>query len=195
SFIFDQALDYLNLKSQKEDISDEVAAFYDREKYIKSLAYHKEQTMFSFLTSSFSFALSLGMLIWGGFGWLDTFLRQYVQQEIVLTLTFFAVLMIVSDILTTPFQLYSTFVIEEKYGFNKTTVKTFVLDKLKGYLLGAIVGGLLITILLYLIQVLGSNFWIWFAFIAAGLFCLSTCFIPRLFCLCLISLHHCQKEN
>jgi STE24 endopeptidase len=180
SFIFDQALDYLNLKSQKEDISDEVAAFYDREKYIKSLAYHKEQTMFSFLTSSFSFALSLGMLLWGGFGWLDTFLRQYIQQETVLTLAFFAVLMIVSDILTTPFQLYSTFVIEEKYGFNKTTAKTFVLDKIKGYLLGAIVGGLLITVLLYLIQILGSNFWIWFALIAAGFILLVNMFYTSL---------------
>ena len=76
--------------------------------------------------------------------------------------------MIASDILSLPFQWYSTFVIEEKYGFNKTTVKTFILDKLKGYLLGAVIGGGLLSLLIYLVQSIGADFWIWFSLMAAA---------------------------
>jgi len=107
------------------------------------------------------------MLLSGGFGWIDGLLRPYFHNEIFLALAFFALLMLASDILTLPFQWYSTFVIEEKYGFNKTTVKIFITDKLKGYLLAAIIGGTLLSVLIYLIQTIGPNFWIWFSVLAA----------------------------
>jgi STE24 endopeptidase len=107
------------------------------------------------------------MLLLGGFGWLDGLLRIQIENEILLALAFFGVLMLTSDMLTIPFQWYSTFVIEEKYGFNKTTIKTFITDKLKGYLLGAIVGGGLLSLLIYLIELIGPSFWIWFSIIAA----------------------------
>ena len=167
SYVTDQILDYINLKSQRTDIPKEVEAFYEKEKYLKSLAYHRELTRFSFITSGISFLLSLVMLVSGGFGWLDSLLRPHFQSEIVLALAYFAVLMLASDILTLPFQWYSVFVIEEKYGFNKTTVKTFITDKLKGYLLAAIIGGGLLSALIYLIETIGPNFWIWFSIIAA----------------------------
>jgi STE24 endopeptidase len=167
SYLFDQILDYINLRGQRTDIPKEIESFYEKEKYLKALAYHKELTYFSFLTSAVSFVLSFGMLLVGGFGWLDMLLRGYIHNEIVLALMFFGVLMLVSDILTIPFQLHSTFVIEEKYGFNKTTVKTFVADKLKGYLLAGVIGGVLLSVLIYLIQWLGPVFWIWFAGIAS----------------------------
>jgi STE24 endopeptidase len=167
SYGFDQVLDYINLKAQRTDIPAEVSGFYDPEKYTKSLAYHKEQTNFSFLTSGFSFILSVLMLYFGGFGLIDAWLRPFFQNEILLALAFFGVLMLASDILTIPFQWYGTFVIEEKYGFNKTTVKTFITDKFKGYLLGAIIGGGLVAVLIYLIQLMGFDFWIWFAAVAS----------------------------
>lgn len=168
SYLFDQVLDYINLKSQKNDIPDDIAAFYDRTKYLKSLVYHKELTNFSFITSAFGFLLSIAMLLAGGFGWLDGLLRGYIQNEILLAIGFFGVLMLASDIITIPFQLYSTFVIEEKYGFNKTTVKTYILDKLKAYLLAAVIGAPLLALLIYLIRVIGPEFWIWFAIIASA---------------------------
>ena len=168
SYVFDQLLDYINLRHQRADIPKEVEEFYEREKYLKSLAYHKEQTYFSFLTSGFSFLLSFLMLALGGFGWVDGLLRPYIGNEIILALAFFGVLMLASDILTTPFQWYATFVIEEKYGFNKTTIKTFVADKLKGYLLGAVIGGGLMALLIYLVRAIGPDFWIWFAIIACA---------------------------
>lgn len=180
SYLFDQALDYINLKAQRTDIPKEIEAFYEKDKYLKSLVYHQELTHFSFFTSGFSFLMSVGMLAFGGFGWLDGLLRPFIQNEIVLALVFFGVLMLVSDILTIPFQWYSTFVIEEKYGFNKTTVKTFIVDKLKGYLLGAIIGGILLTALLYLVQQIGPSFWIWFSILAAAFILLVNMFYTSL---------------
>jgi STE24 endopeptidase len=166
-YLFEQLLDYINLKAQRSDIPDEIATFYDREKYLKSLNYNREVTNFSFITSAFGFMLSLVMLLLGGFGWLDNQLHDLIPHHIVKALIFFGILMLAGDILTIPFQWYSTFVIEEKYGFNKTTVKTFIIDKLKGYFLSALIGGALISVLLYLIEAIGKNFWIWFALIAA----------------------------
>ncbi len=181
SYLFDQLLVYLNLKAQRKDIPSEIADFYDKEKYQKSLDYQADQQRFSFISSAFSFLLSLLMLVLGGFGWLDGILRPLIGNEILLALAFFGVIMIVSDILGIPFQWYSTFVIEEKYGFNKTTVKTFILDKLKGYVLGAVIGGVLLSVLLYLIQTIGPNFWIWFGLIAATFILVINMFYTSLF--------------
>jgi STE24 endopeptidase len=164
--MFDLLLEIVNLKAQRKEIPSEIASFYDQEKYLKSLSYTNEQTLFGFFKEGFSFLLSMSILVLGGFGWLDNFLRNYITQEIPLALAFFGATILVSDIITIPFQLYDTFVIEEKYGFNKTSIRTFVVDKLKGYALGAIIGGLLISILLYLIQSIGDDFWIWFGLIA-----------------------------
>ena len=89
-------------------------------------------------------------------------LATYTTNEIWLALAFFGTLFLASDIINIPFQLYATFVIEEKYGFNKTTLKTFFLDKLKGYFLGSILGGGIMAILIYLVLMLGANFWLIF---------------------------------
>ena len=167
SYVFDQLLDLINLKSQRKDIPKEIESFYEKEKYLKALAYNSERTKFSFLTSAFSFLLSGSMLLFGGFGWVDSLLRTYIENQILLALAFFGALMLVSDILTIPFQWYSIFVIEEKYGFNKTTIKTFITDKLKGYALGSLVGGGLLSLLIYLVLAIGPSFWIWFSIIAA----------------------------
>ncbi|MBX2895960.1 MAG: M48 family metallopeptidase [Cyclobacteriaceae bacterium] len=168
SYLFDQLLDFLNLKAIRKEIPAEIVSFYDQDKYLKSLDYQKVQARFSFFTSGFSFLLSLTMLAFGGFGWIDGLLRPIIANEILLALTFFGVILIASDLLTIPFQWYSTFVIEEKFGFNKTTPKIFVTDKLKGYLLGALVGGGLLSLLIYLVNTIGPDFWIWFGMIAAG---------------------------
>jgi len=180
SYLFSQFLEYINLRSQRKDIPDEIGSFYDKEKYLKSLDYHREQTYFSFITSAFSLGLSLLMLLLGGFGWLDGFLKNYILSEIPLALAFFGILAIASDLITIPFQWYSVFVIEEKYGFNKTTMKTFITDKLKGYLLGAIIGGILLSVLIYLIEKIGPNFWIWFALIASAFILLANLFYTSL---------------
>ncbi|HRI80610.1 MAG TPA: M48 family peptidase, partial [Cyclobacteriaceae bacterium] len=180
SYLFNEILDLLNLKAQRRDLPDEITSFYDKEKYLKSLDYQREKTHFGFITSAFSFVLSLLMLIFGGFGMLDGFLRPLLSNEIVLALVFFGTLTVVSDILTLPFQWHSIFVIEEKFGFNKTTVKTFITDKLKGYVLGAVIGGALVSALIYLIEKIGTGFWIWFGIIAAVFILLVNMFYTSL---------------
>ncbi len=180
SYLFDQFLEYLNLRAQRKDIPSEISEFYEKEKYLKSLDYHREQTNFSFLTSAFNLCLSLLMLLLGGFGWLDNLFRNYIHSEIPLALIFFGVLAIASDVLTLPFQWHSVFVIEEKYGFNKTTIKTFFIDKAKGYLLGAAIGWILLSALIYLIEKIGPPFWIWFGLVASAFILLANLFYTSL---------------
>ena len=161
-FIYSKILEYLNIKSMKEELPDEVKDIYDEEKYKKSVAYAKSNNKFDFLTSTFSFVLSFVLLATGFFGWFDEQVHNVITNEAMVSLVFFGGLFLASDILNIPFQLYGTFVIEEKFGFNKTSPKTFILDKVKGYLLTGIIGGLILFILLKLINVFGPDFWIYF---------------------------------
>ena len=157
-----EILDWLNLKHSKAEIPPEAEGIYDQEQYEKSQRYHRVTARFSFITTAFSTVLTLAILWLGGFGWLDSMLAVYTTNEIWLALAFFGTLFLASDIINIPFQLYATFVIEEKYGFNKTTLKTFFLDKVKGYILGSILGGGILAILIYLVLTLGTNFWLIF---------------------------------
>jgi STE24 endopeptidase len=167
-YIFSTILEWLNLRAQRRDIPDDIAAFYDRHKYLKSLDYHRDQTRFEMLTSGLGVIVAVSLLATGAFGYLDGLLRQFVTGAIPLALCFFGTLALASDLLTLPFQWYAVFVIEERYGFNKTTPRTFILDKLKGYLLAALIGGLLLAALIYFMQRIGPGFWIWFGVIAAA---------------------------
>lgn len=175
-FALEQFLDYLNLKNQKEELPNELKDIYDEEKYKKSISYSKANTRFSFLTSTLSFVLFFLLLSTGAFGYLDQWLRQFVDNQVFLALAFFGIIYIASDLLSLPFQVYGTFVIEEKFGFNKTTAKTFITDKLKGYVLGALIGGLIVGILLYLILFIGENFWIYFWLVIAAFILLVNMF-------------------
>ena len=134
-FVFDRVLDYLNASKFSTRLPESAAGIYDEEKYRKSQEYFKVNQRFSQYSSAFSFILLLSMLLLGGFGYLDTYLRQYTEDPVWITLLFFAVIAFASDILTLPFSIYRTFVIEEKFGFNKTSVKLFIIDKVKAYLL------------------------------------------------------------
>jgi len=170
-FILEQVLDYLNLKHQKSELPATLKGIYEEEEFKKSVEYNRVQTRFSFLTSTFSFIISFTLLATGLFGGIDEWLRLYFENPVWLALAFYGVLYLASDIINTPFQLYSTFVIEEKFGFNKTTGKTFIADKIKGYLLTILIGGGIITLLLWLILNLGVNFW-WYFWIAISAFIL-----------------------
>src|ERR1051326_6552315 len=146
-FLFDKYLDYLNLRKLSPELPKEAEDICDAEKYRRSQEYYKANHNFSLITSVFTFVLMIGMLLFGGFGWLDGVVRTYTTNPIWMAILFFGILGIASDIISTPFSLYHTFVIEEKFGFNKMTVKTFILDKLKGYLLAAIIGGGLLALI------------------------------------------------
>ena len=167
-YVVDQVLDILNLRHSTSKLPDELKGIYDEKEYEKSLSYQKTQSRFSFLTSAFSTVLSVGVIWLGGFGYLDGLIGQYVNDPILQSLAFFGVLFILSDMLNLPFQLYATFKIEAKFGFNKTTVKTFFLDKMKGYLLAGIIGFVLGYAVLWLIDVLEQDFWMYALILVAG---------------------------
>ena len=130
SFLLEQFLDYLNLKHMKEELPPELQGIYPAEEYRRSIAYQKERQRFSFLVSTLSFGVLLLMLLSGGFGLLDSWLRQYLENPIWLVLAFFGILFLVSDLLSLPFQLYSTFVIEEKLIY---VPETFADDELYSF--------------------------------------------------------------
>ena len=176
-FVIDQGLKYLNLKNSSPALPDELRGIYDEEKYVKSIAYQKENTRLSFLSSTLSFLISFIMILTGAFGWVDSWVRSWMHIDYFIPLAFFGVLIIAVDIISFPFQWYRTFVIEEKYGFNKTTVKTFIIDKIKGYLLGGLIGGGLLLLLIYLINSLGAQFWIWFLLVIVGFILFTNMFL------------------
>ena len=159
-FIFDRVLDFLNASRLSTKLPEAASGIYDEEKYRKSQEYFKVNQRFSQITSTFSFILLLSMVLLGGFGYLDTYLRQYTQDPVWITLLFFAVIGFASDILTLPFSIYKTFVIEEKFGFNKTSVKLFILDKIKAYFLSIVIGGAVIAALVSIYLSTGEFFWL-----------------------------------
>lgn len=161
-FIVESILAFLNNKSSKKSIPVELDGIYDEERYQKSQAYQTEVSKFSRFTSSISFLVSFLAIALGWFGWLDNYLRELSPFNMVTTLLFFAILFIVNDLITIPFVLYKNFVVEEKFGFNKMTLKTFLLDKLKSYVLTFLIGGLLLSALIYLVESIGMNFWVYF---------------------------------
>jgi STE24 endopeptidase len=160
SFIFEKVLEYLNLKHIIPNLPKEVEDVFDAENYKKSQSYKIINTRFSFLTSSFSLLLTLLMLFIGGFGWVNDFAFSLFNNNIAVALLFFGILMFASDILSTPFSVYDTFVIEEKFGFNKTSPRTFLLDKVKAWILGAVIGGGILALIIWFFQMSGKSFWL-----------------------------------
>ncbi|MBN2612495.1 MAG: M48 family metallopeptidase [Bacteroidales bacterium] len=168
-FILERVLSVLNTSRMNTPLPDEVKDVYDEDQYKKSQEYKKTNDRFSLVTSSFSFIVILLMLFLGGFNFADEIARQFAAHPIAVALIFFGILMLASDIINTPFGLYDTFVIEEKFGFNKTTLKTFFLDKIKGWLLGAIIGGGLLSLIIWFYLQTQQLFWI-YALIAFSAF-------------------------
>lgn len=163
SFLAGEVLSLLNSSVRRSDIDPRVADFYNAEKYCTTLAYQKDTERFNRFSSAFSFILSIGFLAFGGFGWLDRFLSLYIVYSQLRSLCFFGLIFFVSDILSIPFQLYHTFSLEARYGFNKTTAAIFLSDKIKGYILGLVLGGGILYLFIILVETLGSLFWIAFA--------------------------------
>lgn len=159
-FVVERILDYLNKTMWSEELPAELEDIYDKERYRKSQQYLKANHSFSQLTESFNFILVMGMLVFGGFAFLDNLIRQYTENPVLMALLFFGSIGLVADILGTPFSIYSIFVIEEKFGFNKTTGKTFILDKLKGWLMAVVIGGGLLALVVWIYIATGPWFWL-----------------------------------
>ena len=151
----------LNLKALNPNLPDDFSDIFDKDKYIKSQEYTKTNTKFSFITSTFSLFLNLFFILGGFYNVIDLYVRDLGYNAEVTGLLFFALLFVINDLLNIPFSIYKTFVIEEKYGFNKTTLKTFWIDKLKGYFLTILIGGPVLYLILYFFSNFTEYAWLY----------------------------------
>lgn len=163
-FIFGKVLDFLNSKSWSNPLPQLVENLYDKEKYNQAKTYAKDNGDVALLSSVISLVTILAILIFKGFGSLDSWINGLTANNILQSLLFFGLLSLGSFILNLPFSLYKTFVIEEKYGFNQTTLKTYILDFFKSLVLGILIGGAILSALTWVYYQLPDSFW-WIAWI------------------------------
>lgn len=160
NFIKDSFLDYLNSKHFKNKIPEIISDVYNKSKYLKSQEYKKTQYEFSKFSRIFSLITILLFFYLDGFLIIDNLLRNYFESSILISLFFFGIIFFASEILNFPFSIYFTFVIEEKYGFNKTNLKTFIIDKLKSWGLTILFGGGILSFIIFQFEMIGNKFWI-----------------------------------
>ncbi|SIQ81192.1 M48 family metallopeptidase [Maribacter ulvicola] len=160
-FIFATTMNYLNAQQFKNPIPEDLNDVYNTEEYEKSQAYKLTNYKYNLFTSVFSLLLILAFLLFGGFAWVDSIAQNQSDNTIVQALVFFGIIMIGSDMINIPFSYYQTFVIEESFGFNKTTKATFFIDKLKQWLMTVIVGGTMLSLIIWFFQWAGTAFWLY----------------------------------
>ena len=160
-FILSKTLDFLNTKNWGSKLPKELKGIYNEEKYAKSMKYEKTKYKFSSITWFFSFAIMFLILIFWGFGWLDSLVRTWTDSYILTALYFFWVIMLIQTIISLPISYYSNFVIEEKFGFNKMTRKLFFIDTIKSIILSIVIGGAIISLIIWLYTLDENNFWIY----------------------------------
>ncbi len=160
-FIWERYLLYLNTTKWSVKIPSELEGIYDADKYAKQQVYSKVNHKFGWLTGVYGILLVLAMLFFNGFALLDNWVLTYTHDPIIRAMMFLGVLGMASTVLNIPFSVYSTFVIEEKFGFNKTTPLTFALDLFKSLVIGAIIGGGILALVIWFYEVAGELFWLY----------------------------------
>lgn len=152
--------DVLNLRALRAEPPAGFEDVYDRERYARSQEYTRARTRFSFWPQAFDLALFLGFWAAGGFAWLDRVTRELGYGELVTGLLFLGALALAKALLDLPFRYGSTFVIEERFGFNKSTRATFWADAAKGFALTLVLGGPLLAAILWFFGRLGDGAWL-----------------------------------
>ena len=170
NYLFSNLLDYINHRNWKDEIPNELKDFYDKEKYKKAKNYALSKNKISLFSSSLSFLLVISLIVFNGYGIIDQFVSfnlsksfesLQISSNFIQSGVFFLILFILNSFISIPFSYYNTFVIEEKFGFNKTTKLTFFIDIIKSTLLSFFIGGILLFLALYLYENLNDGFWLW----------------------------------
>lgn len=176
NYLLNLLSDWLNLRHLQEEVPDEFKDYYDEEKYAVSQRYLRDNTRFGRIHSTFNLILLLALILAGGFDLIDSWARSVAEGPIVRGIVFTFILILGSTILGLPFSIYDTFVIEERYGFNKTTPKTFILDQIKGLLLTFLIGVPILALILWFFGAAGEMAWI-YCWIAVAIFQIFIMFI------------------
>ncbi len=177
NFVLEYVLDSMNAKTWDLPIPKELEGIYDEEKYSKARQYHKAKEKLSSIAAIFSTILIIVFLVFKGFAFVHLQIAEITSSPVLQALLFFGLFSVISDIIGLPFELYGIFVIEEKFGFNKMTWKTYFSDKVKGYALGAVIGGILLSLFVWFYTATGNLFWLY----AWGLFTAFTLFITMFY--------------
>ena len=170
------AADILNLRQAGTRLPDAFAGYYDAERYRMSMAYTRANTRFGWAASSFSLALFLGFWFLGGFAVLDQWVRATFEGEVLRGVVYIGVLGLARAVAALPFSVYSTFVIESRFGFNKTTPGVFVSDTVKQFVLAVVIGGVLVAAVLAFFVYGGELAWL-YCWVAFALFMLIMQFV------------------
>lgn len=160
NFIKDYFLDYLNSKFFDKKIPENLRDIYDKEKYQKSQDYKKTLYKFGKISKAYSLTILLLFFFLDGFLLVDNFARSLFESELLISLSFFGIIFFGSDILNLPFSLYSIFIIEEKFGFNKTTFRIYFFDKIKSWFITILFGGGILSFIIFQFETVGKDFWI-----------------------------------
>jgi len=160
NFIKDYFLDYLNSKFFDKKIPENLRDIYDKEKYQKSQDYKKTLYNFGKISKAYSLTILLLFFFLDGFLLVDNFARSLFESELLISLSFFGIIFFGSDILNLPFSLYSIFIIEEKFGFNKTTFRIYFFDKIKSWFITILFGGGILSFIIFQFETVGKDFWI-----------------------------------
>lgn len=169
NYLAEQYLEWLNARHRSVELPESLRDIYPEDEYRRSQQYRADNQKLSFIASTVGLLVVLVFLFLDGFALVDEWAREISSHRLVIPLVFFGILMLAWDLINLPFALYDTFVIEERYGFNKTTPSTFIADKLKGYLLTAVLGGGLLVGVVWFYHQTGSMFWL-FAWMLVTLF-------------------------
>lgn len=159
-FAAGMVINYLNEKSKNAPLSAEAAEIYNADEYKKSMEYGTAQYRFEMLTSVISTVVILSAIILGWFAYLDSFVRERISNNLLVTIVFVGILIVIGSLTSIPSSYYSTFVIEEKYGFNKTTKKLFITDAIKQLLLSLVIALPLLYVIAWIYQEIASMFWL-----------------------------------
>ena len=160
NFIKDYFLDYLNSKFFDKKIPENLSDIYDKEKYQKSQDYKKTLYKFGKISKAYSLTILLLFFFLDGFLLVDNFARSLFESELLISLSFFGIIFFGNDILNLPFSLYSIFIIEEKFGFNKTTFRIYFFDKIKSWFITILFGGGILSFIIFQFETVGKDFWI-----------------------------------
>jgi len=175
-YLFSFFVERLNVKNASEKLPSEFEGFYDAEKYKISQEYLKENVNFSLIKDTIFTIGTVIFILAGGFNFVDTIARGFGKGPILTGLIFTGIITFAAQILSIPFSAYHTFHLEAKYGFNKTTVKTFILDIIKAFILTAIIGAAILSVIFWFFGVAGKPAWI-YCWIVVTIFQLFLLFI------------------
>ena len=182
SFAWELLLGRLNLARLGLAIPEEFAEIYPQEKYRQSQDYLRAQSSFSLVSAGFQLAIFLLAYFFGVFAWLDVWVVSLNFSPIVSGLIYIGVIALLSMLLGIPFSYYSSFVIEERFGFNKSTRATFIKDQVLSLFLAVLLGGPIVALLLWFFTSLGDKAW-WVAWVAVAVIQIFLSFLAPVFLL------------